>query len=68
MFDKKAFVFIPFGTILDKKKVDAITERIRRRGGMTFRVDFFDWKKPSFVELFIIVNKDMPYQVKLAYF
>jgi len=58
-----SFVFIPYGSQLDKKKTELLSEKIRKNGGMTFRVDFFDWKPPSYVELFIIVNKEMAFQV-----
>jgi hypothetical protein len=61
--DKKAFVFIPFAPDLDKKKIDALTERIRRNGGITFRVDFYDWKPSTSLDVYIVVTKDMSYQV-----
>ncbi len=62
IFNKKTFIFIPYDNI-DKTKTDFMIERIRKNGGMTFRIDFFDWKPSLYVELYIIVSKNMPYQV-----
>jgi len=56
------FVFIPYGTLLDKKRVDYLADKIRKNGGTTFLVNFFDWKPPSYVEVFIVVSKEMSFQ------
>ena len=64
LFENKAFVFIPYGFTFTKKQIEILSENIRKRGGKTFDVNFFDWKPLSFIDLLIITSKQIPYNVK----
>ncbi len=64
LFENKAFVFIPYGFTFTKKQIEILSENIRKRGGKTFDVNFFDWKPLSFIDLIIITSKQIPYNVK----
>jgi len=61
------FLFIPFGMTLTKKRVEILTNNIKKRGGKVMNIEDFGWDTTYQDEIFIVVAQDLTKEVSSDY-
>ncbi len=68
IFKDMAFLFIPFGLNLTKKRIDILSTNVKKKGGKIMILEDFGWDVALQDEVFVVVSQDLTKDVSSTYY